>query len=127
MRRSIGIVAVVLALVAGGRPVAAADRSGLARALVTKLQAQKAIQPQTHTTDFSGHSLGCITLTAWELRQFGYPGHAFFCEEATTGEVLGGVLTRRGVLSCYISGSYVGDGCYDLTICGVADGACVVQ
>src|SRR5436189_146031 len=98
-----------------------------ARAIATKLSAQKAIHPETHTTDFRGDSLGCITLTAWELRQFGYRGHAFFCEDAATGEVLGAVLTRGGLVRCFISGDYVGDGCYDFTICGLADGACVVQ
>ena len=127
MRASIGIVVLVLGLVAVGRPAAAADPSAFARGIAKKLIARKVIRPETHTTDFQGDSLGCITLTAWELRQFGYPGHAFFCEEAATGEVLGAVLTRRGAVSCYISGDYVGDGCYDFTICGVADGACVVQ
>ena len=127
MRKLIWFVAMGLALVAPGRPAVAAERSALARAIATKLSAQKAIRPETHTTDFRGDSLGCITLTAWELRQFGYRGHAFFCEEAATGEVLGAVLTRGGVVRCFISGDYVGDGCYTFTICGVADGACVVQ
>ena len=128
MRKSIALAALVLTLVAFAGPGAAADRSALARGIATRLAARKAtIQPQTHTTDFAGDSLGCITLTAWELSQFGYRGHAFFCEDAATGEVLGAVLTRRGAVSCYISGDYVGDGCYAFTICGVADGACVVQ
>jgi hypothetical protein len=48
-------------------------------------------------------------------------GHAFFCEDAFTEEVLGAVLNRSGVVRCRISGDYVGDGCYDFTICGVAD------
>ena len=127
MRTLIGIIAVVLALAALSRPAAAADRDAFARAIATKLSARKAIRPETHTTDFRGDSLGCITLTAWELRQFGFRGHAFFCEDAATGEVLGAVLTRGGVVRCFISGDYVGDGCYDFTICGVPDGACVVQ
>jgi len=127
MRKLIWFVAMGLALVAPGRPAVAAERSALARAIATKLSAQKAIHPETHTTDFRGDSLGCITLTAWELRQFGYRGHAFFCEDAATGEVLGAVLTRGGLVRCFISGDYVGDGCYDFTICGLADGACVGQ
>ena len=123
MRKLIWFVAMGLAL----GPAVAAERGTLARVIATKLYAHKAIQPETHTTDFRGDSLGCITLTAWELRQFGYRGHAFFCEDAATGEVLGAVLTRGGLVRCFISGDYVGDGCYDFTICGLADGACVVQ
>ena len=127
MRTSIGIVVMVLALVAPGRPAVTAERGAFAQAIATKLYAYKAIKPETHTTDFQGDSLGCITLTAWELRQFGFRGHAFFCEDAATGEVLGAVLTRGGFVRCHISGDYVGEGCYAFTICGVADGACVVQ
>ncbi len=127
MRTSIGIVVMGLALVAPGRPAVAAERGAFAQAIATKLYAHKAIKPETHTTDFQGDSLGCITLTAWELRQFGFRGHAFFCEDAATGEVLGAVLTRGGFVRCHISGDYVGEGCYAFTICGVADGACVVQ
>jgi hypothetical protein len=98
-----------------------------ARAIAKKLIAGKTLEPktQTHTTDFQGDSLGCITLTARELHHFGYRGHAFFCEDAFTGEVLGAVLNRSGVVRCAISGDYVGDGCYDFTICGVADSVCV--
>jgi hypothetical protein len=127
MRKLIGIVAVVVAIAAPGGGAAAADRGAFARAAATKLYAKKAIRPETHTTDFRGDSLGCITLTAWELRHFGFRGHAFFCEDAATGEVLGAVLSRGGFVRCFISGDYVGDGCYDFTICGVAEGACVVQ
>jgi len=130
MRKLVGILVMGLALVAPGRPAVGAEQGAFAKAIAAKLYAQKtvqAIRPKTHTTDFQGDSLGCITLTAWELRQFGYRGHAFFCESAATGEVLGAVLSRGGVVRCYISGDYVGDGCYDFTICGVADGACVVQ
>ena len=105
----------------------AADRGGLARTAAEKLMAKKAFRPATHTTDFQGDSLGCITLTAREVARFGYPGHFFFCESAATGEILGALLTRAGFVRCLISGDYVGDGCYDFTICGVADSACVVQ
>src|SRR5205823_4703835 len=89
---------------ADGRFGIAAVRGAFAQAIATKLYAHKAIKPETHTTDFQGDSLGCITLTAWELRQFGYRGHAFFCEDAGTGEVLGAVLTRGGFVRCHISG-----------------------
>ena len=64
-------------------------------------------------------------MTSHELRHFGYSGHAFFCENATTGEILGAVQTRAGFVRCLISGDYVGDACYDFTICGLADSACV--
>ena len=105
----------------------AADAEGLAHAAATKLLQEKSLRPQTHTTDFQGTSLGCITLTQRELHRFGYSGHAFFCENADTAEILGAVLNRRGVVRCRIDGAYVGDGCYDFTICGVADSACVVE
>lgn len=64
-------------------------------------------------------------LTARELRSFGVRGHAFLCEDAGTGEVLGGVLSRSGVVRCYISGQYVGDGCYDFQLCGEPETACI--
>jgi hypothetical protein len=38
------------------------------------------------------------------MRSFGYPGHAFACEEAAHGEVLGAVLDRRGQRRCFIEG-----------------------
>ena len=64
MRTSIGIVVMGLALVAPGRPAVAAERGAFAQAIATKLYGHKAIKPETHTTDFQGDSLGCITLTA---------------------------------------------------------------
>ena len=120
--RSTTAAALVLALL--GTAQAAPDPAGFARAAASKLMTKK-VRPQTHDTDFQGDSLGCITFTSRELRYFGYAGHAFFCEDAGTGEILGAVQTRAGVVRCYISGDNVGDGCYDLTICGIADGACV--
>jgi len=123
----VALAAALLTLGAIGPPAVAADRGAFARAIAEKLIAGKALGPktQTHTTDFQGDSLGCITLTTWELRHLGYRGHAFFCEDAFTGEVLGSVLNRSGVVRCVISGDYVGGGCYDFTICGVADSGCV--
>ena len=124
------IVAAFLLATALAPPARGSDPSGFARAIAQKLRAEKdsasgTLRPETHTTDFRGDSLGCITLTAGELRDFGYRGHAFFCESAGTGEVLGAVLTRSGRIRCFVSGDYVGDGCYAFTICGVPDGACV--
>ena len=104
---------------------AASDPAGLARAAAEKLARRKVLRPQTHNTDFQGHSLGCITLTTREMRQFRYRGHAFFCEDGATGEILGALLNRTGVVRCYISGDHTGDGCYAFTICGVSEGACV--
>jgi hypothetical protein len=127
MQNLLGSVALVLALATPLSTAGAAEPHALARGIAVKLYAQKSLRPQTHTTDFQGDTLGCITLAAWELAQFGYRGHAFFCEDASSGEVLGAVLTRGGVVRCHISGDYIGDGCYAFTICGVADGACVVQ
>jgi hypothetical protein len=123
------IALLLVALVLAVRPVGAADTSGLAQLAAKKLMERKSSgvqpRPETHTTDFQGDSLGCITLTRFELRSFGYPGHAFFCESADTGEILGAVLTRFGFVRCLISGDFVGNGCYAFTICDVPDSACV--
>lgn len=81
--------------------------------------------PHTHSTDFAGDGIGCITLTRSEMRSFGYPGHAFACEEAVAGEVLGAVLDRQGRRRCFIEGEYAGDDCYDLSICDVAETLCL--
>ena len=105
---------------------AAEDPHGLAQAFVQRIAERKGtIAPQTHTTDFQSTELGCIALTTSELRRFGYRGHAFFCEDAGTGEILGAVLSRRGAVRCRIDGAYVGDACYSFNICGFADSACI--
>ena len=123
--RTLGIV-IALAVAGTTAPaVLAADAGGLARLAAERLVARKALRTETHTTDFQGDSIGCITLTRRELRRFGYTGHAFFCESGATGEILGAVLDRVGHVRCYISGDYAGDACYTFTICGIPDGACV--
>jgi len=116
---------------------AAAERTeGLHRLVATRLAARRAERsaqpadpgtgvPQTHATDFAGDAIGCITLTRREMRSYGYPGHAFVCEEAAAGEVLGAVLDRNGRRRCLITGGYAGDDCYDLAICGVSETLCV--
>ena len=109
------------ALVAPAR----AGRSELASGLAARLLAKKALTPRTHTTDFAIDQLGCITLTARELRAFGFRGHAFVCEEPQSGAVLGAVLNHKGVVRCHVSGWYAGDTCYDLEICGEPETACV--
>jgi hypothetical protein len=101
------------------------DKPGLARALADRLTARR-LFPRTHSTDFAGTELGCITLPRYELRPYGYPGHAFVCEDAQTGEVLGAVLNRRGIRLCTISGFYTDNACYDLEICGYREQLCVV-
>ena len=120
--------AVVAALLLAAAPLhvtAGTRKPGLGKLIAGKLLAQKAVpRPAIHTTDFAGDRIGCITLSRDEMRRFGYPGHAFVCEEAQTGEVLGAALTRNGFRICEIAGRYAGDGCYDLDICGVADGLC---
>jgi len=127
MRATPILAAALLTLVAVSPPAVAADREAFARTIAERLIAAKVLsgKTRTHTTDFQGDSLGCITLTTWELRHLGYRGHAFFCEDAFTEEVLGAVLNRSGVVRCHISGDYVGEGCYDFTICGVAESVCV--
>ena len=83
------------------------------------------IRPAIHDTEFQGTMIGCVTLSRSEMRAFGYPGHALFCEESTTGEVLGAVLSRRGRELCEIRGFYNNDAaCYDLTICDEANRLC---
>ena len=112
---------------------AATPKAGFGKVLATKLMAKKqtatqsgsVFRPETHATDFGTEALGCITLPRWELNDFGYAGHAFLCEEGATSEVLGAVLNRAGVVRCYISGVYIGDGCYDFDICDVPETACV--
>lgn len=121
IRRLLASGAVALALSSS----AFAGRSELAPVLAERLLAKKAIAPRTHTTDFATDQLGCITLTARELRGFGFRGHAFLCEDAGTGEVLGAVLSRSGLVRCHISGQYGGDGCYDFQMCGEPEAACV--
>ena len=123
MRTAAAFVTLLVLLAAA--PVSAVDPDGLGRALAGKLTARPRIAPETHTTDFGDAAIGCITLTRWELAQFGYRGHAFLCEEGATGEVLGAVLNRTGVVRCHIVGHYAGDGCYDFDICGIPDSACV--
>lgn len=118
----------VLALAPSGAAARPIESGKLARALATKLQEPKAAKeprPQTHATDFGSDAIGCITLTSRELWSFGYRGHAFLCEEGNGGEVLGAVLSRSGFIRCYITGEYVGDGCYDFDICDIPETACV--
>jgi len=101
------------------------DRHGLAQEIVRHLVARRT-SSAIHTTDFQGTDLGCIILPRRELRPYGYPGHGFFCEAATTGEILGGVVNKTGKKLCEIRGSYTGDFCYAFDICGVAETLCVV-
>ena len=77
-----------------------------------------AIHPEIHDTEIMGTNIGCVTLSRREMRRFGYPGHAVFCEEASAGEVVGVVVNKRGNAICEIRGAYNNDEqCYDLTIC----------
>jgi hypothetical protein len=127
MRTAVLLAALALLLAAPAPAPAAPDQPALAKALAQKLFAEKALRPRTHATDFGTDRIGCITLTTWELRRFGYRGHAFLCEEGQAGEVLGAVLNRYGVVRCYIHGMYAGDTCYDFEICGVPETACVYR
>ncbi len=119
--------ALVLLVTLGATPALARPRDpyGLGHALVVKLRGQPGIRPETHATDFGDDALGCITFAQWELRRFGYRGHAFVCEEGATHEVLGAVLGRTGVVRCQITGSYAGDGCFALEICDQPLRVCV--
>jgi hypothetical protein len=126
MRRALPLAALVAALLAPARAaLAAPDAAGLRRAIVERLLPRRALHPNTHTTDFAIDGLGCITFTRREMRRLRYPGHAFVCEEAAGGQVLGAVLDRSGRVRCHVSGAYAGNACYDLDICGVADTLCL--
>src|SRR5262245_8534586 len=114
-RRSLGhaaALALAAVMVSGGASVAAdADaRRDVARKIAAALREQRPIRPLTHTTDFGNDAIGCVTLTQRELGRIGYRGHAFACEEGATGEVMGAVLTRPGVVRCYVAGTYAGEG-----------------
>ncbi len=99
------------------------DPHGLGLEIAKRLVARRTAS-QIHATDFQGTNIGCIIMPRRELRQYGYPGHAMLCEEASAGEVLGAVLNRGGYQLCDISGFYVGDFCYDIDICGNAETLC---
>ena len=124
--RSYPLLAVLLlgTMLGGSGQGAEPDKHGLARALTDRLTTRRLV-PRTHATDFAGTELGCILLPRRELRPYGYPGHAFLCEDAQSGEVLGAVLNRRGARLCTIEGSYVDDLCYDFDICDIPETACV--
>lgn len=123
--RSLAILLTVLA----STPVLARDPDphGLGLEIVRRLVARRTSSPDINVTDFAGQNIGCILLPRRELRRYGYPGHAFFCETAPTGEVLGAVLNKKGLRFCYVSGAYAGDACYDISICDNAERLCVVQ
>jgi hypothetical protein len=125
VRGALALATALLVALPAAAPAARRDAAGLGALIAGRLMARKALAPRTHTTDFAGDEIGCITLTRRELRRFGYRGHAFLCEEAATAEVLGAVLDRAGVVRCYVTGGYAGGGCYDLEICGTPELACV--
>jgi hypothetical protein len=110
----------------GAAAAAERDPRGLGQAIAERL-AERRTQSQTHATDFAGVDLGCIIMPRFELRPFGYRGHAMLCEADVSGEVLGAVLNRSGRQLCDITGFYVGDLCYDITICDFAETLCVVD
>ena len=121
------LAAVFLTASLGGiaHGMTAADPHALARAAAEKLAAARGLRPEASSTDFQGQDLYCVTLSASELRRFGYRGHAFFCENSGTGEVLGAVLGPRGGVRCLISGSRTDAACFSFDICGFADGVCI--
>ena len=124
------LAGILLGTMLGGSVAAAAERDsrGLAEALAKRLKARREAS-RIHTTDFQGTDLGCIVLPRFELRQYGYPGHAFLCEAAVSGEVLGGVLNKKGRMICDIFGAFVDDGanCYDFSICETPETLCIVD
>ena len=123
-RLASGTAILLLLAFSASAGVTTRPHGSLAAAIGARLQARRPLRPQTHTTDFAGEELGCITLTTHDMRHLGYRGHAFACEAASTGEVVGAVLSRAGVVRCYIVGGYIGEGCYDIDICDVPETIC---
>jgi hypothetical protein len=82
--------------------------------LATRLRAPKT---QTHATDFSNETMGCIAFTTRDMRHLGYRGHALVCEEAYTNRVLGALMDSKGRVRCAVDGTGFEEGCYDLFIC----------
>ena len=119
------LAGILLGTMLGG-PVAAAERDphGLAQELAKRLNARRN-SAAIHATDFQGTDIGCIILQRFELRPFGYPGHALLCEVNGTGEVLGAVMAKSGRQLCDIRGVYTGDFCYDFDICETPETLCV--
>ena len=114
--RSAAIVAMLLAV------GTAANAAGWE---LTRRGSDVAIHPEIHDTEIMGTNIGCVTLSRREMRRFGYPGHAVFCEEASAGEVIGVVVNKRGNAICEIRGAYNNDEqCYDLTICNDVTSLC---
>jgi hypothetical protein len=99
------------------------DPRRLGLEIVKRLVARRT-SSQIHATDFQGTNIGCIILPRRELRRSRYPGHAMLCEEASAGEVLGAVLSKSGKQLCDITGSYSGDFCYAINICGYDETLC---
>ena len=116
------LIAIALAVPAASREP---DPRGLGQALVNHLGARRA--PDLAATDFSSGNLGCIVLPQREVRPYGYPGHAFLCEDGTTGNVLGALLSKKGIRRCNITGAYAGNFCYGITICETPETLCVVR
>ena len=116
------LIAFALAVPAAAREP---DPRGLGQALVNRLGARRA--SDLAATDFSSGNLGCIVLPQREVRPHGFPGHAFLCEDGSTGNVLGALLSKKGIRRCTILGAYAGDFCYDITICDTPEHLCVVR
>ena len=125
-RRTLLAGILIGAMLVGSAGATERDPHGLAAALTKKLAARRTtagLSPR----DVTGTDLACIVLPHSELRPFGYPGHAFLCEAAVSGEALGAVLNRSGRQLCEITGAYSGDLCYDVVICGYAERICIVS
>jgi len=113
-------------MLGSGALAAERDPHGLATALAKKLAARRTTANLT-PRDVTGTDLTCIVMPRRELRPFGYPGHAFLCEAVASGEALGALMNRKGRQLCEITGTYTGNLCYDVTICGYAESICIVS
>jgi hypothetical protein len=101
-----------------GLLLACATVAGAAQWEITRPGKPPIVRPMIHDTEVMGQLIGCVTLSRPEMRGLGYRGHAVFCEEDTTHEVLGALVNKKGNALCVIRGFYNNDvSCFDLEIC----------
>jgi len=98
-------------------PVCAADDMGrVARLLAERLRSRAAAPHAPRYFNAFGTAVRCVALTAKEVRAGGR--HVFACT-TQDGEVLGGLLNRKGKPVCApITGTFdAGTECWNMTIC----------
>jgi len=124
--RSTPWFAALLLLVTPDAVLAGEQTRPLGDAMATRLFASHGGSgPRVAPAESSGDSIGCTNFERPLMRQFGYRGHAFFCDNFSTREVRGAVLNKRGFAVCDVLGTYDPiEDCYDITICDDPDRYC---